>query len=391
MPIVIEDQGKNFMQQYLMQMLQRQEERRQMEREAERQGARFAQVDEMTRNKAIADQFRALPLEQQQAAFQTLPEGARQYVMNPGAIPMTLEEQLKRKATQDSIERFGGIPDYVRDAGTYQTAYGKEIPKESNTTLIEQRTLPPEDFQKSRQIDAGLAMDATDEATTGETKRHNIVGEGFEGTKTQAYAANQYAGATANRAQAGKFSAEAQQVGKPKPATPGASFTPERQLREEYRKEVKNFPELQDNLARIKEAAKDHTGQSDVALIFSFMKLNDPGSVVRESEQALILSAGSWHDKAKVLMNKVQNGHKLSDTQRAQIAALSERLYKATEPRMIDIQNKYRGIANHYGLDPERVVGNAAPGDAGAPRIGDKKTFPNGRVGVWDGTGYRAQ
>ena len=57
-----------------------------------------------------------------------------------------------------------------------------------------------------------------------------------------------------------------------------------------------------------------------------------------------------------------------------------------------------RSILQKFGvsadsLDAPGVGGGAAPQTqpTGQPKVGDKKTFPNGRVGVWDGVGWMAQ
>lgn len=133
-------------------------------------------------------------------------------------------------------------------------------------------------------------------------------------------------------------------------------FTHERNLRTEYLKSVKNFPELKDQIARINEASQDPSGQGDIALLFNFMKMLDPSSVVRESEYATAQNAGSLAERVGATLNSVRNGQRLTESQRKEFADVANRLYQAVAPRYEQIATEYTKLAQQYGLDPTRVV-----------------------------------
>lgn len=67
----------------------------------------------------------------------------------------------------------------------------------------------------------------------------------------------------------------------------------ERGLRADYLKEAGSFIKVRDSFDRVQIAVQDPTGASDLSLIFAFMKMLDPTSVVRESEFAAAASIGS--------------------------------------------------------------------------------------------------
>ena len=62
-----------------------------------------------------------------------------------------------------------------------------------------------------------------------------------------------------------------------------------------------------------------------------------------------------------------------------------------------DMANRTQGYQAQIGDIQSRIKGSSSqpqqPGapQGGAPKVGDPKTFPNGKTGVWDGQGYVAQ
>lgn len=227
--------------------------------------------------------------------------------------------------------------------------------------------LPPE-VMSAQRVDDKLDMNAD------EREKSRQWGEEFTKIKlpesawniklTGAQVGQANASAGESRARTGLIGAQTENE-REKPTTPGGreNFKDERYLRQEYLKEVKNYPEIQDSLSRIRAAAADSSGASDVALLFSFMKLNDPGSVVRESEQALILGAQGWADRTEALVKSVRSGDKLSPAQRKTLENVAEQLVKAVAPRYEQVKQRYGTLAQQYQLDPANVIGGAASGD----------------------------
>lgn len=134
------------------------------------------------------------------------------------------------------------------------------------------------------------------------------------------------------------------------------NFSEESKLRSDFLKESKNFPELSAQINRINEVGNDPSGQGDVALLFNFMKMLDPQSVVRESEYAAAAHVGSAYERAGALMERVKSGKKLTDSQRKEFVRVANNLYRAAQPRQRQIVNHYSAMALRYGLDPQNVV-----------------------------------
>lgn len=145
----------------------------------------------------------------------------------------------------------------------------------------------------------------------------------------------------------------------------------------ELRKEFVGLPTVKkheeiilafDNLIN---AAKNPSGPSDLAMVFSFMKMLDPGSVVRESEYATaagaragltrLEDAGVYVPTAlKMAAEKLQTGQTLTPDQRRQMLDLAKNNYLASESRVekykksyIDIGKNVYGIPNADQIFPE--------------------------------------
>ncbi len=142
-------------------------------------------------------------------------------------------------------------------------------------------------------------------------------------------------------------------------------------LRKEVSKASQDYVTIRDAAAKLDVIAKQPSAASDVALIYSFMKILDPTSVVRETEYATAQNAAGVPDQIKNVWNRILSGERLSDTQRADF------LRQATSIRDVQVQQyghkvgQYRGVAERLGVDPrnvildERIPQQAAPASSG--------------------------
>lgn len=132
----------------------------------------------------------------------------------------------------------------------------------------------------------------------------------------------------------------------------------------ELRKEFVGLPTVKkheeivlafDNLVN---AAKNPSGPSDLAMVFSFMKMLDPGSVVRESEYATaagaragltrLEDAGVYVPTAlKMAAEKLQTGQTLTPDQRRQMLDLAKNNYLASEARVEKYKKSYIDIGKN--------------------------------------------
>ena len=93
-----------------------------------------------------------------------------------------------------------------------------------------------------------------------------------------------------------------------------------------------------------------------MSLIFSYMKLLDPGSSVREGEYANAQNTGGVPAAIVNMYNKARNGRFLTDQQKADFVGESEKLYQAHANQVAPVFERYRGLAAKGGIDPQDVA-----------------------------------
>lgn len=130
----------------------------------------------------------------------------------------------------------------------------------------------------------------------------------------------------------------------------------ERGLRADYLKEAGSFIKIRDQFDRVQLASQDPTGASDLSMIFAFMKMLDPTSVVRESEFRAAASIGSIPQRIEGFRKKITTGEFLSAGQRANFLAEAVKLFGRSKSRKEAIDNRFRKIAIGQGIDPENVI-----------------------------------
>ena len=142
----------------------------------------------------------------------------------------------------------------------------------------------------------------------------------------------------------------------------GAGQQPNFTGEEDMRKEVSGLPIMKDfqaqtsAMGRIVASAQDPSAAGDLALIFSFMKMLDPGSVVREQEFANAQNAAGVPDQIRNLYNRVISGERLNPDQRADFTSRAQALYGDAQQQVEGVLGQYRGIAQAQGMDPSRAL-----------------------------------
>jgi hypothetical protein len=121
---------------------------------------------------------------------------------------------------------------------------------------------------------------------------------------------------------------------------------------------VKAFSDQTTAYGRVISSVQDPSPAGDLALIFNYMKVLDPGSVVREGEFATAQNAGSVDDRTRGLYNRIMSGERLSEAQRADFADRATRLYSGAEQQYKDISEQYGAFARSAGLPSEQVIPN---------------------------------
>jgi hypothetical protein len=140
--------------------------------------------------------------------------------------------------------------------------------------------------------------------------------------------------------------------------TPEKKFDRTSSLRKEFQsiQVVKDFDQVRVAYNQVNGALKNPSAANDLAAITKFMKLLDPGSVVRESELGLAMAATGAIDRVTNYYEQLKSGQKLNPAQREDFRKSAELLYKASENVVLPYQTEYRGIAIESGVNPNLVV-----------------------------------
>lgn len=131
----------------------------------------------------------------------------------------------------------------------------------------------------------------------------------------------------------------------------------ESDLRQELfsRAKEQGFTDVQNAYSRIMNA--DNSGFGDVARITSFMKLLDPGSVVRESEFRTAEDAAGYLQRAYGVPLKVTGQGTLTSDARRQLEQAATSAYNSNVQSFLPILEQYYALASQQGLDPNNVLG----------------------------------
>ena len=139
-------------------------------------------------------------------------------------------------------------------------------------------------------------------------------------------------------------------------------FENEMKLRGEFKSEpvYKAFNEMQSAYGQITDSLKKNSPAGDLAGATKFMKLLDPGSVVRESELAMAMSATGLLDRATNYAQMVIGGTKLTESQRKDFQDLADKLYGTAATTYNQKRNEFAIQGSQYGLNAERALGAPA-------------------------------
>lgn len=125
-------------------------------------------------------------------------------------------------------------------------------------------------------------------------------------------------------------------------------------LRKEYTGSSKDFGAVRDGYKKI--LATDDTAAGDLSLVFSYMKMLDPTSVVREQEYANAKNAAGVPDIVRNQYNKLVSGQFLGDQQRMEFRQQADSLYQAQYDTQMEQKTAYGEIASRGGIDVRDVT-----------------------------------
>jgi hypothetical protein len=133
-------------------------------------------------------------------------------------------------------------------------------------------------------------------------------------------------------------------------------------LATDLRKERSDLPTTKDTQKvsaaynRIQSAAKDPSAAGDMALIFNYMKMLDPGSTVREGEFLTAQQAAGLPTRIVNEYHRLVKGERLAPEQRKDFLGKAAGQYQA----QLDLQNQadqtFVTLAERSGIDPKDVI-----------------------------------
>jgi hypothetical protein len=141
-------------------------------------------------------------------------------------------------------------------------------------------------------------------------------------------------------------------------ATPKA-FEQEEKLRKEFQTRTKVYGELQGTFNTLQASSESANGPGDIALITGFMKMLDPGSVVRETEFATARDTAGLFTQLQNRLEKAQNGQLLSPAQRKEYVSLAQKYLDSAQKKADEDKKALGVVVKNYRLNPENVFGPA--------------------------------
>ena len=133
------------------------------------------------------------------------------------------------------------------------------------------------------------------------------------------------------------------------------------------------------------------------------------GLRMNEAEISRIIGGRNAWEDIKSRLSRWQSDpskpFQLLPEQRSQVGRLVQAVASRLEDKKRIIEDASQGLIDTDDPKQHRQIiadakkkinaideaGTSSPAPSSSPKIGDKKTFPNGKVGVWDGNGWAAQ
>ena len=138
---------------------------------------------------------------------------------------------------------------------------------------------------------------------------------------------------------------------------PAKAFEQEEKLRKEYQGRTKVYGELGTTFSNIQSSANAKSGPGDIALITGFMKMLDPGSVVRETEFATARDTAGLYTRLENSLKKAESGQFLQPNQRQEFVNLAKQYYESAQKKAGEDKKALGVVVKNYRLNPDNVFG----------------------------------
>jgi hypothetical protein len=105
-------------------------------------------------------------------------------------------------------------------------------------------------------------------------------------------------------------------------------------------------------------AATNPTQKGDTTMLYTFFKVLDPQSTVREGEIEMIKQSRSIPEKFKGMAQKLASGQTLLESERADLLNQAYQYVSNQQRGVNETINMYKDYAKSFGLNPENAVPN---------------------------------
>lgn len=132
----------------------------------------------------------------------------------------------------------------------------------------------------------------------------------------------------------------------------------QRTLRNSLKQELKDigYQNVESAYQKTQKVAENKSG--DLSLIYSYVKILDPNSVVREGEIALSTQAPSVAQQLARTYNRVYKGRLMTPEERSQVKGEIKSLRDVVIEQAKPIIDAYKEDSDAYGLEADRVLGS---------------------------------
>ena len=145
---------------------------------------------------------------------------------------------------------------------------------------------------------------------------------------------------------------------------------------------TKNFNTATTQVSKLFSSAKDPSAAGDLSMIFTFMKILDPRSVVREGEQATAQNAAGTPDRIRNLYNKLFTGERLTLKQREDFVKKGIALYQSNQLSLDRFKSSYQDSFIGLGINPSSIFTDSdfRPKKIKDPETGETINVPKGTL-----------
>lgn len=168
----------------------------------------------------------------------------------------------------------------------------------------------------------------------------------------------------------------------------GVEFTSK--LRDKFHAQAgKSIQNITEGLNGLRASAEEDTAAGDLALLFSYGKVLDPGSVVREGELETLSNLGGVGDRLYRMGLNLKTGQRLTSEMRAEIMQAAELTAKQKVETFQPVVDQYTSIAETAGVSPADIIPDyerfySGGGKSDAPKVDFDQVKPADISGMSD-------